>query len=377
MASAYLDLADLSGAQLRGADLNHASVSSTNLNGADFSNANLSNAWVGNAKALNANFTKANMASVFLEQSDLSGALFRGADLNHAAMSTTNLADADFSSANLTDTWLGGANISQCNFTNADMSRAWLQGNTVSFSKFYATRLIGANLNGVNLVSSEIYSSDLDGTTLSDLVLVSTRSGDLEGVPAALPANVQIIDGEFTFVFTSALRPVISGTAKTAETISATVADVPGAAQVSYQWLRNSLPIQGANTATYLVTPNDVAQSISVVATVTQRGYQSSVQVSDAVVPAKSDMVAGSVNISGVLKSGKIIKAITRPWVSTVGVKIKYQWMRDGKDIKYATKSTYKLTDADAGMKISVKVSQSLNGYNPTSKVSGSRKVLK
>jgi hypothetical protein len=51
--------------------------------------------------------------------------------------------------------------------------------------------------------------------------------------------------------------------------------------------------------------------------------------------------------------------------------------MRNGKDIKYATKSTYKLTDADAGMKISVKVSQSLNGYNPTSKVSGSRKVLK
>src|SRR6185295_5942420 len=41
----------------------------------------------------------------------------------------------------------------------------------------------------------------------------------------------------------------------------------PRTATVSYQWLRNAVPIQGAVGATYVAAPEDVAQVLGVVVT--------------------------------------------------------------------------------------------------------------
>ncbi len=86
-------------------------------------------------------------------------------------------------------------------------------------------------------------------------------------------------------------------------------------------------------------------------------------------------LVPKTVNISGVMKAGKVIRAIAQPWVNTVGVKSKYQLYRNGVAIKYATKSTYKLLSADSKQNISVIVLQSLDGYNSASKQSPKRSV--
>ncbi|MDR1043256.1 MAG: hypothetical protein LBL54_05060, partial [Clostridiales Family XIII bacterium] len=49
------------------------------------------------------------------------------------------------------------------------------------------------------------------------------------------------------------------------------------------------------------------------------------------------------------------------------GVKYKYQWLRNGKAIKKATKSSYKITKADKNKKISVKVTGTVEGYTSKS----------
>ena len=49
-----------------------------------------------------------------------------------------------------------------------------------------------------------------------------------------------------------------------------TVADgkfKPGTATVTYMWVRNGVPIEGANASTYVLTPEDVAQAVGVVVT--------------------------------------------------------------------------------------------------------------
>jgi hypothetical protein len=76
----------------------------------------------------------------------------------------------------------------------------------------------------------------------------------------------------------------------------------------------------------------------------------------------KYGAIGFDVTVTGTFKKGKKVKAtVTNAQVS--GVKYKYQWLRNGKAIKKATKSTYKLTAKDKGKKISVKVTGTLSGY--------------
>ena len=89
--------ADLSGANLRGADLSDA-----NLRGANLRGANLSGAYLRGAD---------------LSGADLSGAYLRGADLSGADLSRADLSGANLSGANLSGAYLRGADLS-----DADLS---------------------------------------------------------------------------------------------------------------------------------------------------------------------------------------------------------------------------------------------------------------
>ena len=74
-----LSNADLSNANLRGADLSNADLSNANLRDADLSNANLSNANLRGADLSNANLRDADLSNANLRDADL-----RGADLDYS-----------------------------------------------------------------------------------------------------------------------------------------------------------------------------------------------------------------------------------------------------------------------------------------------------
>jgi hypothetical protein len=88
--------ADLSGANLRCADLSDANLSNANLRCADLSGANLRGADLRCADLRGADLSGAN-----LRCADLSDANLRGADLRGADLSDANLRGADLSDANL------------------------------------------------------------------------------------------------------------------------------------------------------------------------------------------------------------------------------------------------------------------------------------
>ena len=104
--------ADLSGANLRSADLSSADLSGANLSSADLSGADLSGA--------------------NLRSADLSGANLRSADLSSADLRSANLSGADLSGANLRSANLSGADLSGANLRSADLSSADLSSANLS-----------------------------------------------------------------------------------------------------------------------------------------------------------------------------------------------------------------------------------------------------
>ncbi|MDF1487426.1 Ig-like domain-containing protein [Tessaracoccus caeni] len=105
--------------------------------------------------------------------------------------------------------------------------------------------------------------------------------------------------------------------------------------------------------------------------------YQRGISVRFTVVP-QQDLTTKTPKITGTAKVGKTLKVDSTSVAWTPAkVTLKYQWLRDGKSIKGATKSSYKLTNSDAGKKISVKVTGSKSGYKTVSKTSKTVSVAK
>jgi uncharacterized protein YjbI with pentapeptide repeats len=133
LSSANLSSADLSGANLRFADLSNADLSNANLRFADLSNANLRYANLRFANLSDADLSDANLSDADLSDADLSGADLRRADLSDADLSgadlrRADLSGADLSSANLSSADLSGANLRFADLSNADLSGADLSG---------------------------------------------------------------------------------------------------------------------------------------------------------------------------------------------------------------------------------------------------------
>ncbi|WP_235738463.1 hypothetical protein [Nocardioides alcanivorans] len=65
--------------------------------------------------------------------------------------------------------------------------------------------------------------------------------------------------------------------------------------------------------------------------------------------------------ITGKTKVGKTLKVTQGAW--NTSVQVKYQWLRNGKAIKKATKAKYKATKKDQGKKLRVKVTATKTGW--------------
>ena len=69
---------------------------------------------------------------------------------------------------------------------------------------------------------------------------------------------------------------------------------------------------------------------------------------------------------SGSQKVGSTLKVTPKGWYSSNGVTVSYQWKRGNTYIAGATSSSYKVTAADAGQTLTVKITGSKDGYTST-----------
>jgi hypothetical protein len=179
---------------------------------------------------------------------------------------------------------------------------------------------------------------------------------------------------------TVAGAPLVEGIVAVGGVVTAQVgAWGPGEVALTFAWLRDGVAIPGAVGATYVLTPADAGHSITVRVSGSAPGFEAEVATSAAFSPAPVaaetavlKLKVAKPKLKGTVKVGRTLKVVRGTW--TAGTKFTYQWMRDGKAIRKATKVTYKLVKADAGKRISVKVTGTKAGYEPASSTSAKTK---
>lgn len=161
--------------------------------------------------------------------------------------------------------------------------------------------------------------------------------------------------------------PSISGTAVVGGKLTAKTGTWTKGTTFRYQWLANGSPISRATASSYTVSSSMKGKNISVRVTGTNPNYTTGVKVSKATAKVA---VAKTPTISGTAKVGKKLTAKTGTW--TAGTTFSYRWYANGTAISKATKSTFTLTKAQKGKRITVKVTGTKSGYATVTKTSKS-----
>ncbi|MFT3888599.1 MAG: hypothetical protein QM713_10610 [Arachnia sp.] len=222
----------------------------------------------------------------------------------------------------------------------------------------------GTAISGATASTYTVATAD-KGTQLS-VAVTGTKQGFLSATKTSAPTKA--VDGPR---LSATPTPTISGTAKVGSTLTAKAGTWDSGVKLSYQWLRNGTKISGATKSTYTATASDKGAALTVTVTGTKSGYPTVAKTS-----AKTKAVAAGTlsstptpTISGSAKVGKKLTAKPGTWKPS-GVSLSYQWLRDGKAIKGATKSTYTVTTSDKGKKLSVQVKGSKSGYTTVTRTS-------
>lgn len=231
---------------------------------------------------------------------------------------------------------------------------AWPEG--TSFT--YSWRFVDAK--GVETVSrstSQVYSPTAS-TVGRKLSVIITGT-----VPGHLPVSKR--SGSVTIArgaFTSAPTPKISGSAYVGATLKATAGTWAPTASLRYQWKRNGVSIAGATASSYRLTSSDFGKKLTVTVVGSRTAYTTTTRTSGSTATvAKPFTTATAPKISGTARGGMTLTAIPGAWSPTPT--LSYQWNRNGVAVAGKTASTYRLTSADVGTKITVTVTYRRSGY--------------
>lgn len=136
----------------------------------------------------------------------------------------------------------------------------------------------------------------------------------------------------------------------------------------TYQWYRDGHRLDGETSRTYALVRSDVGSAITarVTASRHESTSASATTAATAKIRAKSVLSKGSPSLKGSTQVGYTLRAAVGGWAPS-DAKTSYQWLRNGKAINGATSSTYKLTRADLGKRISFKATGSKYGWSSDS----------
>ena len=148
-------------------------------------------------------------------------------------------------------------------------------------------------------------------------------------------------------------------------TLTDPVWSLPGVT-TTYQWLRDGVPIPGADGQLYVPGPADAGHAISAQATGTLEGIPAVTVVTGTLdIPLASGPQVNPVSDVAIKETPKVGTrlTLTGPTWDPSDATSKYQWLRDESPIAGATKNEYVLTPLDLGHAVSVTVTGHKDGY--------------
>jgi hypothetical protein len=172
-----------------------------------------------------------------------------------------------------------------------------------------------------------------------------------------------------------AATPTISGKAQVGQTVKCNEPLSTGES-ATYSWQAGTKTI-GSNQ-TLAIPASAYNTELTCTVSVSDGGGPASSATSAtekvALGPAPTPVKHHGPSLSGKAKVGKTLKVNAGKW-SLAGLHFTYQWLLNGKVIKHATRSSFKLSKADKGKKISCRVTASLTGYASGTATTSSEKV--
>ncbi|MEU3847826.1 hypothetical protein AB0E44_12685 [Micrococcus terreus] len=200
-------------------------------------------------------------------------------------------------------------------------------------------------------------------------VRVTASKTGYDNVTKLTPRTAVISLGTLT-----APAPKISGTVRVGQTLTALRGTWTSGTTLRQQWLRNGVPITGATSPKYMLTAADRGKYISVRVTGSKAGYTTVTTVSSRTgAVALGVLTAPTPKLSGTARAGYTVSAARGTWTS--GTTLRQQWLRNGVAIPGATGTSYRLTSADVGRNISVRVTGSKAGYGTVARTSAAVRV--
>lgn len=405
---------DLTSTLVRGANFYQANITGTDFTGVDLTgvvsgnltgtpiglsedwtlfqgflvgpSANLSTCdWRGlDLRALNlsgVNFVSGNLTGANISGMDLTGMNLRGVNLTGANVTGTKFAETTLSEVIARDlvgtpleiplpfkflnSYLVGPTA---NLNGADLSGFDLRNMDLSNASMNIAKLNNADLRGATITGAAVQDADLTGAKLLNVI-----SGNLIGTPTGIPSNFTLTDGVLKVNLVLTPVPKITGLAKVGSKLTAATGLWDEGVNLTFQWERNGTPIANANLKTYVPTADDYKKGVSVTVTGTGTGGTTKSKSSLDKPIAVGTMVVKAPKVTGTFAKGKTLKVSATSWVK--GAKISYSWLLDGKAIKGATKTSFKILPNHAGKKISVLVKQIAKGYVTATKASKPTKV--
>ena len=212
---------------------------------------------------------------------------------------------------------------------------------------------------------------------------LNSRCG-VNGTPACLPTisrtsrawPFQKTSVPGTFLPAPWTSPGLGGGPQVGRTLTAVPGTwVPAGATLSYQWRAGSKDLPGAVAATYVVGAGTVGKGISVRVTATSGGTATTRTTAGTpnVSKGRFSSTPGT-RITGTLATDQTVTADAGTWAG-VADSLGYAWKRNGRTIKGATFATYVITPADAGRKLTVKITARKVAYYTASVTSAAARV--
>ncbi len=166
-------------------------------------------------------------------------------------------------------------------------------------------------------------------------------------------------------VIENAATPTITGEPRVDSVLTATSGTwSPAPDLLTYQWKAAGVPIQGATQPTLTVDPSLVGKPLAVTVTAARTGYAdvSATSTRTAPVSAGQLTVLAQPTVKGSARPGQVL-TIGQPGVRPEPARA-IEWLRGGKVVKGATGPRYRLTAADLGSRVGVRVRLTRPGYD-------------
>lgn len=209
------------------------------------------------------------------------------------------------------------------------------------------------------------------------ITVVADHSTNYHRYEDAILRHTDTLSGTYNLLDVFKHKASISGANHVGSSLKALISKKVTGAKFSYQWLRDGKAIANATKSTYTLAASDVNKRIGVRVDSKKVGYFSDTQIvtGDSKVKKGTFKVTKAPKISGKSVFGNTLK-VDPGSRSAKPSKYTYQWLRDGKTIKGATKAAYKLGTADLSKRISVRVTATRAGFTTQESTTGKTKAV-